>query len=74
MARTIGKRNKDMVRKMVMAELNAGRTGLLEIEDRVMAALPVAVLDTWEGAHSEVIRMVGDILMAHNYSKSVKLI
>lgn len=69
MARTIGKRNKNLVRKLVMAELNAGRTGLLEIEDRVMSTLPATVLDTWESAHDEIIRIIGDIVMAHNYSK-----
>jgi len=58
--RTIGKKNKTLVRKLTQQAFDRHERYIFEY---VKEKLPLHVFDTWEGAYNEVERLVDDIIM-----------
>jgi len=63
MARTIGNKNIGLVKKIVRENKYKGIKGINELIDIVMATIPSSVLDIWEGAYTEIERIVCDEAM-----------
>lgn len=59
-ARTIGPRWKNKIKELVKKFKSSGMTGAYAIAEAVINELPSGVFDIWEGAHSEVERLVDD--------------
>ena len=62
MARTIGKKNVALVKKLTLieAEKNDKFTGVVNIEDSVIEKLPTELWDIWESADAEIRRIIWD--------------
>lgn len=63
MARTIGKKNIALVKRLMVEAFSKGVVGGQAIEEYVHANLPDEVYDTWEDAYNEINRIVGDNYM-----------
>jgi len=75
MVRSIGKKNRNLVKRLTIEELNKacfkahpsislGR----EVERRVIDRLPVEMWDTWEGADNEIRTLIHDTLLYSPYT------
>ena len=65
MARTIGRKYKNMVKRFTFEELKKatspfGETQFSGIENAVVNRLPVELWDTWESADSEIRNLIDD--------------
>ena len=62
MARTIGKKNIALVKKLTLIEVekNDKFTGVVNIEDSVIEKLPAHLWDIWESADAEIRRIIWD--------------
>lgn len=62
MARTIGKKNVALVKKLTLIEVekNDKFTGVVNIEDSVIEKLPTELWDIWESADAEIRRIIWD--------------
>lgn len=58
--RTIGKKNKKIVRDLVKKAQSKNMTGAQEITEFVIEQIDGSILDKWEGAHDEVKCLVWD--------------
>ena len=71
-ARTIGLKGKAKVRELVKKAKEEGLTGFGEITDYVIENMPDEILKSWEGAHSEIGRLVQDILGTEIIKETIK--
>lgn len=67
MARTIGVKNVNLVKKLTLVEIEKGKgktnsNDESNIEDRVIEKLPASLWDIWESADSEIRRIIWDKL------------
>jgi hypothetical protein len=62
MARTIGKKNKNLVVKLYKEATGNGLEGICEIIDYVTDKLPEEVFKTWEGASTEIASLCQDLV------------
>ena len=64
-ARTIGTKNKNLVKKLALASLKKhtgfNGTDYTKIEDEVVDQLPTELWDTWEMADQEIRRIIDDV-------------
>lgn len=63
MARTIGVKNKNILRKLVKEANAQGIVQDYAVMVYVNARMPEAAFDTWESAWSEINRLAGDYNM-----------
>lgn len=59
MARTIGRKNISLVKRLVDEEFVKSAGGY-NVDDAVIDRLPVEVFETWEGARSEIDNIIGE--------------
>lgn len=70
MARTIGRRNRALVRGLVLEELRACERrdpfdpDYSRVEESVVGRLPEELWDTWEGADGEIRMLIHDTIIA----------
>lgn len=67
MARTIGKRNIALVKRITQEEIKeatdfTGSYSYSDIEQNVIDRLPKALFDTWEMADSEISRIISNTI------------
>ena len=79
MARTIGRKNRNLVKRLVIEELEKtrGKPWLptpprQTIEEIVIEKLPVELWDTWEGADSEIRRIIWDTVSEGHMGSAMK--
>jgi len=65
MARTIGVKNKNLVKKLTRIEIE-NETETYLIEDKIIENLPASLWDIWESADSEIRRIIFDTIMESN--------
>ena len=70
MARTIGVKNKNLIKRLVLAEQKNGIVNRASSVQAVLDQLPVEMWDTWESAHDEINRIVDDGITNAFYSRS----
>ena len=70
MARTIGRKFKNQIVRIVARGLNEGMTGA-EIQDLVVKELPAEAWNTWEMAQQEIERITDDELYKRANAKAV---
>ena len=69
MARTIGKKNIAIVKKLTREEIEiqtdpiSKETNFVSVEDNVIEKLDVSMWDIWESADSEIRRIIFDVIM-----------
>jgi len=63
-ARTIGVKFKNLVKKLVLQENARGSGNPYYVLEAVKEKLPQEVFDSWEGAYSEIERLVFDTNMS----------
>ena len=66
MARTIGVKYKNQIKRIVAASSDHESRGT--IMDKVQAQLPLLAWDSWEGAYNEIDRLVDDLVWARVFS------
>jgi len=69
MARTIGVKYKNMIKKIVARELQNPNAGMRIVFETVKRELPVEAFETWESAYNEIERLTGDLITAHVYAR-----
>ncbi len=62
--RTIGRKNRNFVRRLTQEEQRRGEVGVHNITERVIDKLPVSLWDTWEGADSEIRNLIWDAVFS----------
>lgn len=72
MARTIGKKNINLVKRLVKEEIKKatsefGVTQYSGIESQVVHRLPESLWDTWESADAEIRRIINDEVCEYSY-------
>lgn len=79
MARTIGRKNRNLVKQLVIEELEKtkGKPWLptpprQTIEKIVIEKLPMELWDTWEGADSEIRRIIWDTVSEGHVGSAMK--
>jgi len=75
MARTIGTKNINIIKKIVENEIKKSTTKWGEITkypsgDEIIEKLPEEMFETWEGAYSEIKNIIHDSVT--NYNKELK--
>ena len=61
--RSIGRKNRNLVVKLTKQLIQTGHEGILHITEEVIEVLPEELWDTWEGAHSEIERLIHDTVV-----------
>ena len=64
--RTIGAKNKRLVKVLVNKAKRKGLEGIKEITEYVIERLPEQVFDTWEGAYAEIENLISDLVFESN--------
>lgn len=69
--RSIGKKNKNKVIKIIQEELNRKKSyeGLGDVEEKVLNRIPDEIYDTWEGAYMEIKRIIMDEVLKHKIER-----
>jgi len=70
MARTIGVKNKNLIKRLVANEKKQGITNRASSVQAVIDQLPSEIWETWESAHDEINRLVDDGITEAFYSRS----
>ena len=68
MARTIGVKYKNLIKRLVIAENDKGIVNLTSSFQSIIDQLPDAIWETWESAGSEIERLVSDGITEAYYS------
>lgn len=72
MARTIGKKNINLVKKLTSEELKR-RTNVFNetdyngIDNNVMEKIPDEIYDTWESAYTEIKCIIDDVCVEYSH-------
>lgn len=78
MARTIGRHNISVIRKVVDSEIKKRTMPWGEVnypsDKEVIEKLPEEMWDTWEGADSEIRNLIHDFVMSYSERKLKKVI
>ena len=61
--RSIGKRNINFIKNLVRKEKSDPNWSRADIEENVMSAIPDEMFDLWEGAYTEIQRIIIDAIM-----------
>jgi hypothetical protein len=72
MARSIGVKNINLVKRLTTAAINRRKTpygvvSYVGIEEEVVGELPLKLWDTWEMADQQIRRIINDITMGEVY-------
>jgi hypothetical protein len=69
MARTIGVKYKNQLKRIVEGCFAKDMNSLFAIWEEVKRLMPQEAFDTWESAYNEMERLTGDLVMNRNYEK-----
>jgi hypothetical protein len=64
--RSIGKRNKKLVEKLTLKAIKEGLQGVEEITKKVWEELPAELWETWEGADTEIDRIIEEVVFGND--------
>ena len=72
MARSIGVKNINLVKRLTVAAVNRRKTpygvaSYMGIEEEVVSELPLKLWDTWEMADQQIMRIINDIIVEERY-------
>ena len=67
--RTIGKKNRDLVRKVTLESLQDGNDGIQTLRE-VPYRLPLSLWDIWESAESEIIGLITETILEYQRDNS----
>jgi hypothetical protein len=71
MARTIGVKYKNLIKRLIKAETEKGLINLSSSVQAVKDQLPDEIYDTWESAHAEIEMLVSDGIYEAFHNRSV---